>query len=193
MSWLYTHRRTWRTVGLVALLIALAGPWAFDRIYVPMPYECTPPHVRLNDDFCGIPISIATYLPSIIQDFPGIVARFMAGEIRLLEAGFFLFLFFIILPLFSSLFTISWTEHRGWQIAHLAVLGLADAAVLWMVGLNLMTLPGESGSTNTLPGLMSFARTLLALWGMWLYFMVIECLVLFEVLTLIRGRKPAAE
>ncbi|HMS01246.1 MAG TPA: hypothetical protein PKE62_18530 [Anaerolineales bacterium] len=42
---------------LLLLILALLGPWMFDQINVPAEYDCSAPFIRLNGDFCGLPIS----------------------------------------------------------------------------------------------------------------------------------------
>ncbi len=54
MSWINKHKRVWRVAILVLLLVAIMGPWTFDRINVPSEYPCS---VRLEGDFCGTPMS----------------------------------------------------------------------------------------------------------------------------------------
>jgi hypothetical protein len=89
MSWLNDHQRIWRTVGLLLLLIALCGPLAFDKIHVPSPYECSLPNVRLDEYYCGIPISIAGYFSMIIHDLLSMVSRLISGATRLVETRYY--------------------------------------------------------------------------------------------------------
>jgi hypothetical protein len=57
MSWINKHKRVWRVAILVLLLVAIMGPWTFDRINVPSEYPCSTPNIRLEGDFCGTPMS----------------------------------------------------------------------------------------------------------------------------------------
>ena len=57
MLWLDKNKRIWRTAILIMLLVALIGPWTFERINVPAKYPCTSPFIRLEGDFCGEPMS----------------------------------------------------------------------------------------------------------------------------------------
>jgi len=57
MSWIYENQHKWRITLLVVMVVAFMGPWTFDRIYVPAKYECSAPFIRLEGDFCGIPMS----------------------------------------------------------------------------------------------------------------------------------------
>ena len=45
MSTLIENKRTWRAVALILLLIAMIGPWFYERVYVPLPKLCTTPNV----------------------------------------------------------------------------------------------------------------------------------------------------
>jgi hypothetical protein len=42
-NWLKPYKRDVRIAFLTLLVIAISGPWFFDRIYVPSPYTCSAP------------------------------------------------------------------------------------------------------------------------------------------------------
>jgi len=89
----------------VLLPVAIMGPWVFDRISVPSEYACTP-NVRLEGDFCGIPM-------------PGIWILFVFGSFSpLLPLP-------IVLPFISTLLLIWSGERRRWQVFHVIAWGLA--------------------------------------------------------------------
>ena len=48
------RRRLLRVILLGLLIAALAGPWFFERLYVPAAYPCD---TRLEGDYCGSPIA----------------------------------------------------------------------------------------------------------------------------------------
>lgn len=54
MTKINEYKAGWRTIFLVLLLVALSGPWYFDRVHVPSAYPCSS-GIRLDDDFCGLP------------------------------------------------------------------------------------------------------------------------------------------
>jgi hypothetical protein len=56
MVWTNEYKKVWRVAVLVLLLVAIMGPWTFDRIHVPSEYSCSSPYIRLEGDFCGIPL-----------------------------------------------------------------------------------------------------------------------------------------
>jgi len=44
--------------ALIAVFLAsMAGPWFYDEIMVPAQYACSAPFIRLEGDFCGLPVS----------------------------------------------------------------------------------------------------------------------------------------
>ena len=54
MSTILKNIRTWRALTLILLLIAMLGPWTYERVYVPPP--CTAPNVQVEafrSQFCG--------------------------------------------------------------------------------------------------------------------------------------------
>jgi len=57
MSWLNENRNIVRVVILALFIVSMLGPWMFDVINVPAEYECDKPFVRLEGDFCGLPLS----------------------------------------------------------------------------------------------------------------------------------------
>jgi hypothetical protein len=42
---------------IAGFLASMAGPWFFDEILVPAQYACSAPFIRLEGDFCGLPLS----------------------------------------------------------------------------------------------------------------------------------------
>jgi hypothetical protein len=83
LSWLNERRRIWRVIPLVGLLLALLGSWAFDRTNVPAEYPCTRPHIHLEGDFCGLPLSGLWSIWLYI----GVAASAVIGEAVILRTG----------------------------------------------------------------------------------------------------------
>jgi hypothetical protein len=85
LSWLNERKRIWRVITLAGLLLAILGPWAFDRTLVAAEYPCSRPHIRLKGDFCGLPLSglwgIWLYI--------GVAISALIGEVLILTAGGF--------------------------------------------------------------------------------------------------------
>lgn len=46
---------------LLLIVLALLGPWMYDRVSVPAEYTCDKPFIRLDSDFCGIPLSVIQF------------------------------------------------------------------------------------------------------------------------------------
>ena len=159
MSWL------WRTVVLYLLGFAMIGTWAYNELYIPAPYHCSGFNFRLDENYCGMPLSLARFF------FTGEFARLAARELF----GFLLLLL-AVRPFLSGLILILFGERRRWRTLHLIILGLAVGTNLtW--GMHLLT----------------FSRLHPALWGVWLYTgLAIGGLVL-EFWTLVKNRRLAHE
>lgn len=52
-----------RAGALLLIVLALLGPWMYDQVFVPAEYEytCDKPFIRLDSDFCGIPLSVIQF------------------------------------------------------------------------------------------------------------------------------------
>jgi len=129
MSWLNENKRTWRLFALGLLVVALAGPWGFERLHVPAEYACQPPSVRLEGDFCGYPLSGFWNLGAITGEFTYRLAGRLTGEVAgadlLPVGGIMLGAMIIILPILSTCLLILAGERRSMQIFNLAAWGLA--------------------------------------------------------------------
>jgi hypothetical protein len=154
MNWLNQYKRNIRMAFLMLLVVAISGPWFFDRIYVPSPYICSVPFMRLDDEFCGVPTSMTTWLFPTIIGLPHIVTGLFTGALSFGNAPgnlrFFLFLFLLSLPVFSTVILILHGDHPAGQILHKVGLVLAAAMVGWIAW---------SG----------YSRANWVLWGLWLY------------------------
>lgn len=174
MSWINEHQRIWRAALLVLLLAAMMGPWAFDSIHVPAEYPCHAPNIRLEGDFCGVPLSGIGVFSWIVLGLISMVTQPITGTIvfadrarELLFVGLSLFLF--VAPFSSILLLISGRGRRRWQVSHMAMWGLALG-----VGL-LIAMPG-------------YPRLMWELWGIWLYVGLAAGTLTLEALMLAAGR-----
>ena len=169
------HKNVWRVAELVLLLAAIMGPWAFDRIYVPSEYSCSAPWIRLEGDFCGVPMRGMTVLSFMAGALINIGVELVTGAIALSDrAGeflFSLFLFVLVLPFFSTLLVILRGDRRRRQAFNVAAWGLTAGIGLLM-------------------GVSTYPRRLWALWGIWLYIGLAPSALILEVLTLSAGRRP---
>ena len=173
------HKNSYRKLFLFLLLVALSGPWYFDRVSVPMPYACSSA-VRLDEDFCGIPSS---GLRGVLFAFGGL---FYAAR-ELLAASMdsanwlrnflvsLLLLLLILLPFFSTLFAMRPAENRRRQLFHMLILGVVAVG---------------AGLFVSLP---TISRLHWMLWGPLLYTCLVLSMLLLESLALWESRHPAYE
>ena len=120
MPWIGEHRNLWRGAILVLVLMVIRGPRAFDLIWVPSAYTCSPPTVRLHDDYCGVPVSGIRILVWKGSAWANASLGLAAGAMPALEAArkfpVSLLLFLLALPVFSSLHLILRGDRWRWQL-----------------------------------------------------------------------------
>lgn len=153
MLWFKEHKGNWRIAFLIMLAVAMVGPWFFDRIWVPQPYTCSLPNVRLDDVFCGVPTSITWLLAGVPSQFTYLVNELITDSTSNYAATewlFILFSIFLIFPFVSTPILILWQGQRYWSAIHRVALGLAAA-------------------TGLLIGILDFSVASWMLWGVWLY------------------------
>lgn len=163
MLWFKEHKRNWRVFFLAMLALAIFGPWFFDRVSVPLPYTCSPPYIRLDDDFCGIPISITWLLREIPSLFSYLISGLISGDHQSYatrEWLVLLFSIFVILPFLSTPIVIKWEK----QTFHRVSLGLA-------------------AGTGLLIGILARSLSIVSwmLWGAWLYVFLTAGLLVMEI------------
>jgi hypothetical protein len=152
--WMNEHKRVWRVTWLVLLLVAIIGPWTFDHIFVPSEYLCSAPFIRLEGNFCGIPLSGISLLSTMAGGLANIAGELVAGTTmfsdRFGELLFCLLGLLLILPVSSTLFLILGEDQRGRFVFHVTALSLALGASLWLA-------------------IISYPKLFWVLWGIWLY------------------------
>jgi hypothetical protein len=177
LAWMKAHKRSWRIAFLVLLVVALSGPWGYDRIHVPLPYTCSAPNVRLDADFCGTPLSFLWLLGMMFPETMSMAGDVLRGTVvqpgRLLTP---LAIMLLLMPLVSSWFVVFRNDSRLGRRLHLAALTLAAG----MVGFALVAI-GFAG------GLSAWGRGIWGLWGLWLYVTVVVCMLVSEAL--LSGRR----
>ena len=175
MFWINEHKHVWRVSILVLLLVSIIGPWTFDLIWVPSEYVCSAPNIRLDGDYCGIPLSGVWLFRMMVNAFiyasAGLVTGTMVFIEWIREALYSLLVFLLVLPFFSTLLLILRGDRRRLQVFNVAVWGLA-------------------AGTGLLIGMISYPKLFWALWGIWLYIGLTASALILEVLTLAAGRKP---
>jgi hypothetical protein len=168
MSTLIENKRTWRTAALILLAIAILGPWAYDLISVPGLYSCDSPYVRLEGDFCGLPISLLMALGALF----GSLLDILSGDIAIGQVTHTLplMLLVFIMPIFTNLYLLRHNEQARWQVFNVTAWGLAAIVAGVYLGL--------SGPRPHAPP-----------WGVLLYAVVALGVLALELLSLILSRK----
>ena len=170
MSTLIENKRTWRTAALILLAIAILGPWAYDLINVPAQYSCDGPNVRLEGDFCGLPISLLMGLGGFLGSLLGSLSGDMAVGQDPLTLAMPLILLVFILPMFTNLYLLLHNEQARWQVFNVTAWGLAAIAASVYLGL-------------------SDLRPYAPPWGALLYVVAALGVLALELLSLISSRR----
>ena len=179
MVWTSKDSKFWRVAVLVLLVVAMLGPWGFDRIYVPSKYACSSPFVRLEGDFCGVPMRGTTVLYLLAGGFIGISVELVTGATALSDrTGEFLFCALLppllVLPLISTFLLILRRDRRRRQVFSIVAWGLAAGAGLL---------------AGVLIGLSYGLKYTRFLWGIWLYIGLAPIALVLEVSILAAGRR----
>lgn len=169
--WFVRYKNILRLVILVLFIISLLGPWMYDLIHVPAQYECEKPFVRLEGDFCGMPMPGIQFLEWFAGGFFYTVFELVkgtfTGRFRELIVGLSLL---ILLP-FVTTTLLLWKREapRLWTIN----------LVAWILAL-ILTLTVF---------ILQIRDQSFRLWGLWLYILVTLGAFIFEILTLKRKTK----
>jgi hypothetical protein len=162
-------------VILLVMLVAIMGPWTFDVIWVPSEYSCSAPFVRLDNSFCGIPLTGMRLFRWMVEGFVYASAELVTGAMMFFEWTreflLSLLLFLLVLPFFSTLLLILRGDRWHRQVFNVAAWGLA-------------------GGVGLLIGTSNHPRLFWVLWGIWLYIGLATSTLTLEVLTLAAGRRP---
>ena len=122
-----------RIVVLIAMLIAISAPWIYDRVNVPAEYACTN-GVRLEGDFCGIPIPGLQVFGLYFLSIFGALARIPSGDLAWRELFGSVLIMAFFLPVMSSfLILVRKTDLERVQRFHLGSLGLGLAIGIWIL------------------------------------------------------------
>jgi len=178
MFWIDEHKRVWRAAILGVALVAVMGPWIFDLVNVPSEYPCSAPYVRLDNDFCGIPLPGTWFLRVLVIGFIHVSGRLVAGDGNAVQqareflTALILPLLLLVLPFFSTLLLILRGDRHRRQVFSVVSWGLA-------------------GGIGLLIGVSRYPRLYWTSWGVWLYIALAASALILEVLTLALGRTPA--
>lgn len=156
----------WRLFILALLIAAIAGPWTYDLVNVPSEFPCSEPFIRLQGDYCGVPLSGSYTLLAVVLESANKVGELFTGTADIKNTSqWFLIVMgtaFLLLPLFSTLALILRKNQNHHRITHLVVWSLAAISILsWS-----LILPDE--------------WHLSPLWGYWLYVGLAACMLILE-------------
>ena len=171
MEWMYANNsQIWRGFMLGLLLVVLMGPWAIEQINVPAQYACSAPFIRLEGDFCGVPLSGIWILGVVGLSVVGL----QGGAVTLSEVGRSILILAVLgLPLISTAVVLLRGSRRRWIGFQLATFGLTAGMLL-------------------LSGLFSASNRTPVLWGPWLYLAVVSVTLLLEGVGLAARSRPNA-
>lgn len=153
MARFHERQRVWRIGAVLVFGAALLGPWVFDKINVPAAYPCGSPNIRLEGDFCGVPLSglaIAAMAFGVLNGLAQGAATEATSRPDVSTALLFLGLAVLVFgaPLFGLARPVR--DRRRWQLAQTIAWGLALAVVV-ATGIRTYELPPWEA------------------WGAWLY------------------------
>lgn len=166
MAWFHNNKRYWRITFLLLLALAISGPWWFDRIWVPAPYTCDAPNVvRLDETFCGVPLSITWFYTTIFGEITYLVTGLTTDSFddAARSALFIAVISLPLLPLLTTALVLLRGDHRRSYLFHRV--GLGSAAIL-----------------TGFIGIFDFSRASWVLWGLWLYIALALGMLLLEIL-----------
>jgi hypothetical protein len=129
VSALVKYGQLWRVAALLLLLIAMFGPWTYERVDMPPSAPCTAPNVQAaGDPYCGIPLPVFLELLGLFR----LGAALWGGALSLNQwASLTLLPFLLVLPIvmLSALMLRRRTVRRqtlfliAWALAALAGAG----------------------------------------------------------------------
>ena len=163
-----------RLAILIMALLSFAGPWAFDRIMVPEPNNCSSPFVRLDGEFCGLPF-VGFQVPILAAiGFYQTIASYLDGTLQLAEAIRFSSISIPLILLPSPIFIGLAFSLRG----HGTKL-VVPASTVWALAALVAFLYGAVGYSA-----FHFAN-----WGTWLFLGLSVAALAFELPILIKTAK----
>jgi hypothetical protein len=150
--------RGWRVILLLLLVLAIIGPWMYERINVPARYPCTAPNFRLEGDFCGVPLSGMFIMAWMVGGTISLVVRLLTGgaslpqvDFELLMSSFIILLIILLLlPLINTLGSLLREQSRRKSVFNVVVWCLAFVIALLICFSN-------------------YPQFYWVLWGPWLY------------------------
>ncbi len=176
MIWIKKYRRIWRIVIILLLVVAFLGPWTFDLTWVPPNYSCSSSNIRLNDNFCGVPLSGTWLYRWVVGGFIYASTGLVTGELVftewIREILFSPFIFLFLLPIFSTLLLILRGDYPRRQVFTITAWALA-------IGMDLFW------------GLNNYPKLFWIVWGIWLYIALAISTLILEILVILSNHKDS--
>ena len=173
----HKYKRAWRVTELVCFALAMLGPWAYDRIVVPSEYTCSAPVVRLENDYCGLPLAGVTILRFMAVVTINIAVELVMGTTNLTTRGGELLVglsaLVLLLPLVSILLLIWRGDSRRLRILHDLAWALAGGGCLLIFVSGMVLPPGQ-------------------LWGIWLYIGLAAIALVLDGMMWVVGKKTGS-
>jgi hypothetical protein len=156
MAWITSHWKIIRLIGLLLLLLGLLGPWGYDRVNVPVEFDCQDPYIRLEGEFCGLPISGLQNIAVLGSVLNMGIQAVSAGEAQAAELGsWLLYLVAVVLTLAPIAFLVLWLIRRQPSLPRLhSALSILVVLLIGFFGLL------QWITIGIIP---------LHIWGLWLY------------------------
>ena len=178
MNWINRNSRGLRFVFLGLLLVAIIGPWGYDRINVPAQYPCQAPNIRLEGDFCGSPLSGLWIFTALVTSLAGFIGDGFTGTAINIDFRQLLFtivyLLALILPILSTFLILRHEDRRRRQAFHMLAWGLAVGLWLYI-------------------GLLYIPSYYWRLWGLWLFIATATIALILEIVTLVARKNAPRE
>jgi hypothetical protein len=176
LSWITEHTTVWRKASLLLALLAFVAPWTFELIWVPPEpeYFCSPPYIRLDENFCGKPLPGVTILGWMIGGFVSAGEGLATNPTGFTDWGHDLLLgvnlSLLVLPCLSTLLSVLRGDRWHRRVFRIVAWSLGAGMALFI-------------------GLFDFPKLFWVIWGVGLYVGVAVTALTLESLTLATGRR----
>jgi hypothetical protein len=182
VSWIRKHKNIGRVAALIALLVAIMGPWLYSADGAPPAEWCRAPNFLLENERCVGLVSGATVLTFIGWAFVSVIAALASGATFFPDrAREFLAVFLFVasvcliaLPFLSTLFLIRRGDSIRLRVFHVVAWGFA--AILGL-----------------LPVILDSALRSGRFWGIWLYIGLAISMLTLEILALATNFRRASK
>lgn len=155
MTWIIKNKRNLRTaIFLVSFLALTSGPWVLDRVWVPGEFDCTPPSIRLDENFCGLPLSGITFfiwwIGGVVNSSISMVTSSTAFLTWLREGLLPLIFLFPLFAVLSTILLILLGEKQWLKNVNITIWGISLGICIWL-------------------GTQNHPSFFYVVWGLWLF------------------------